>query len=78
MPPAWASAGDLDFDGSAVSASVSIGARPDGGFGLAVELDVHVPALDHATAESLVADAHHVYPYANATRGNIEVALSVV
>jgi organic hydroperoxide reductase OsmC/OhrA len=53
---------NLDVDGSEVSASVSIGARPDGGFGLAVELDVHVPALDRATAESLVADAHQVCP----------------
>jgi Ohr subfamily peroxiredoxin len=69
---------DLDVDGSEVSASVSIGARPDGGFGLAVELDVHVPALDQATAESVVADAHQVCPYSNATRGNIEVALTVV
>jgi lipoyl-dependent peroxiredoxin len=69
---------DLDVDGSEVSASVSIGARPDGSFGLAVELDVHVPALDQATAESVVADAHQVCPYSNATRGNVEVALTVV
>jgi lipoyl-dependent peroxiredoxin len=68
----------LDVDGSEVSASVSIGARPDGGFGLAVELDVHVPALDQATAESVAADAHQVCPYSNATRGNIEVTLTVV
>jgi lipoyl-dependent peroxiredoxin len=37
-----------------------------------------VPALDQATAESVVADAHQVCPYSNATRGNIEVALTVV
>jgi Ohr subfamily peroxiredoxin len=69
---------DLDVDGSEVSASVGIGALPNGGFGLAVELDVHVPALDQATAESVVADAHQVCPYSNATRGNIDVALRVV
>jgi lipoyl-dependent peroxiredoxin len=68
----------LDVDGSEVSASVSIGALASGAFGLAVELDVHVPALDHATAESLVADAHRVCPYSNATRGNIPVTLTVV
>jgi Ohr subfamily peroxiredoxin len=68
----------VDVDGSEVSASVSIGATPEGGFGLAVELDVHVPALDQATAESVAADAHQVCPYSNATRGNIEVKLTVV
>jgi Ohr subfamily peroxiredoxin len=68
----------LDVDGSEVSASVGIGALPDGGFGLAVELDVHLPALDLATAQSLAADAHQVCPYSNATRGNIEVTLTVV
>lgn len=61
-----------------MSASVGIGTRPDGGFGLQVALDVHAPALDAATAESLVAKAHEVCPYSNATRGNIEVTLTVV
>ncbi|MGH9210226.1 MAG: organic hydroperoxide resistance protein [Acidimicrobiales bacterium] len=68
----------LDVSGSEVSASVGIGATPEGGFGLTVELDVHAPALDHPTAEALVADAHTVCPYSNATRGNIEVTLTVV
>jgi osmotically inducible protein OsmC len=45
----------LDVSGSEVSASVSIGATDNGGFGLAVELDVAVPALDRAAAEALVA-----------------------
>ncbi len=49
-----------------------------GGFGLAVELDVQVPNLDRATAEAVVASAHEVCPYSNATRGNIDVALNVV
>jgi osmotically inducible protein OsmC len=69
---------DLDVDGSEVSASVGIGALANGGFGLTVELDVHVPALDKATAESLAAEAHQVCPYSNATRGNIDVTLTVV
>jgi Ohr subfamily peroxiredoxin len=68
----------VDVDGSEVSASVSIGATPQGGFGLAVELDVHIPGLDQETAEAVTADAHQVCPYSNATRGNIEVALAVV
>lgn len=58
----------------AVTAKVAIG--PAGaGFGLAVELVVDVPELDKATAEALVATAHQVCPYSNATRGNIAVDL---
>jgi Ohr subfamily peroxiredoxin len=68
----------LDATGSEVSASVSIGSLPSGGFGLAVELDVHTPNLEQSVAEELVAKAHEVCPYSNATRGNIEVALRVV
>ena len=68
----------LDVTGTEVSASVSIGADDNGGFGLAVELDVSVPALDRAAAEDLVAKAHQVCPYSNATRGNIEVKLTVL
>ena len=67
-----------DLTGSEVSASVSIGTLDSGGFGLAVELDVHAPNLDHDTALALAHKAHEVCPYSNATRGNIEVALSVV
>jgi Ohr subfamily peroxiredoxin len=68
----------LDVTGTEVSASVGIGMTDAGGFGLAVELDVHAPALDRAVAEDLVAKAHQVCPYSNATRGNIEVTLTVV
>ena len=69
----------LDVNGTEVSASVGIGALDDGGFGLAVELDVQVPNLSTASdAEALVAKAHEVCPYSNATRGNIEVTLTVV
>jgi Ohr subfamily peroxiredoxin len=67
-----------DLTGSAVSASVGIGALESGGFGLAVELDVHIPNLDHDAALALVERAHEVCPYSNATRGNIEVTLSVI
>jgi lipoyl-dependent peroxiredoxin len=66
-----------DATGTEVSASVSIGTLDSGGFGLAVELDVSVPNADRATAESLVASAHEVCPYSNATRGNIKVDLVV-
>jgi lipoyl-dependent peroxiredoxin len=73
-----AAADKLDTTGTEVSASVSIGMLASGGFGLAVELDVHAPALERSVAEALVAKAHEVCPYSNATRGNIEVKLTVV
>ncbi len=68
----------VDTTGTEVSAAVSIGTLDNGGFGLAVELDVSVPAADRDTAEAVVAKAHQVCPYSNATRGNIDVALVVV
>ena len=67
-----------DLTGTEVSASVSIGALSGIGFGLAVELDVHVPSLEHAAAVALVERAHQVCPYSNATRGNVEVTLKVI
>jgi lipoyl-dependent peroxiredoxin len=73
-----ASQGKLDVTDSEVSASVGIGASEGGGFALTVQLAVHTPNLDRATAETLVARAHEVCPYSNATRGNIPVTLAVV
>jgi osmotically inducible protein OsmC len=67
-----------DVGGTEVSASVSIGSLDNGGFGLAVELDVHAPNLSADDAERLVARAHEVCPYSNATRGNIDVTLTIV
>jgi Ohr subfamily peroxiredoxin len=67
-----------DVTGTEVSASVGIGMLDNGGFGLEVQLDVHAPAMDQATAEAAVAKAHEVCPYSNATRGNIDVTLTVV
>ena len=60
-----------------VTAKVSIGQLENGGFGLAVELDVNVPGVSLEEAQSLVEQAHQVCPYSNATRNNIEVQLAV-
>ncbi len=63
-----------------IKAEVSIGpmtGKP-GAFGIAVVMAVSVPGMDRAAAEQLVAKAHEVCPYSNATRGNIDVALTVV
>lgn len=59
-----------------VTAKVGIGPDGSGGFQLAVELAAHIPGVEQAVAEQLVAAAHQICPYSNATRGNIEVALT--
>ncbi len=69
---------DADTSASEVTGRVTIGTIGNGGFGLAVELDVHIPGVDEATARKIVDAAHEVCPYSNATRGNIEVTLKVV
>lgn len=68
----------VDTAGSTVTARVTIGTADGGAFGLAVELDVHIPDVDDATTATLIAAAHEVCPYSNATRGNIEVTLAAV
>ena len=60
-----------------IDASVSIGPI-EHGFGISAELKVHIPGFEREAAENLVEAAHQVCPYSNATRGNIEVTLSVV
>ena len=63
-----------------ITADVSIGpmtGKP-GAFGIAVSMAVSVPGMDRTAAEALVAAAHEVCPYSNATRGNVDVVLTVV
>ncbi|MBM0276503.1 organic hydroperoxide resistance protein [Micromonospora sp. STR1s_6] len=66
-----------DVTGSVVGAEVGIGPNGSGGFGLTVRLVVDLPAVPREAAEQLVEQAHQVCPYSNATRGNIDVALTV-
>ena len=61
---------------SSVEAIVGFGPIP-GGFGLQVELRVYIPELDKDTSVKLVDAAHHVCPYSNVTRDNIQVVLTV-
>ena len=67
----------LDASGSRITSKVGIGPTGHGGFGLAVALDLHAPDLTAAQAAELMARAHERCPYSVATRGNIDVALSV-
>jgi Ohr subfamily peroxiredoxin len=62
-----------------INSSVDFGPLANGapGFGIAVALEVHIPGVDRAKAEELVREAHIVCPYSNATRGNIDVTLTV-
>jgi len=66
-------------DDAKVTATVAFGPRDDGeGFGIDVALAVSIPGLDKAKAKSLVDKAHVVCPYSHATKGSLDVKLSVV
>ncbi len=62
-----------------ITSEVSIGPMTGkaGAFNIAVAMQVSVPGMDRAAAEELVAAAHQVCPYSNATRGNVDVTLTV-
>jgi Ohr subfamily peroxiredoxin len=61
-----------------VKATADVGIGPIAtGFGIQVALKISIPGMDPAKAQELVNAAHVVCPYSNATRGNIDVNLSV-
>jgi Ohr subfamily peroxiredoxin len=62
---------------TAIDAEVDLGPTSLG-YGISVRLNIKVPGLDRAKAEQLVAEAHKVCPYSNATRNNIDVKINVV
>ena len=64
--------------GTQVTATVGIGPRSEGGFGITADLEVSLPGLDRSDAERLVEAAHQICPYSNATRNNVDVGLTVV
>ncbi|HEY8381829.1 MAG TPA: organic hydroperoxide resistance protein [Microvirga sp.] len=64
-------------DEATVTAKVGIGPRSEGGFGITADLTVSLPGIERSQAEALVEKAHHVCPYSNATRGNVDVGLSI-
>jgi lipoyl-dependent peroxiredoxin len=67
----------IDVSESAVTARVGLGAKDDY-FNIAVEIEVEISNVEHGLARDLAEKAHHVCPYSNATRGNVEVTLKVV
>jgi Ohr subfamily peroxiredoxin len=67
-------------DDAQIDASVSFGENANEGaigYNIAVELKVTIPGFDRAQAEDLVHKAHQVCPYSNATRGNVDVKLTI-
>jgi Ohr subfamily peroxiredoxin len=62
---------------TSIDATVGIGQIPQG-FGIEVQLAVTVPGVDRAVAQSVIDKAHQVCPYSNATRGNVEVTITLV
>jgi len=61
---------------ASINATVGIGKIP-AGFGIEVQMVVNLPGMDRAVAQALVNKAHEVCPYSNATRGNIEVSITL-
>lgn len=59
-----------------VDAEVDLGTIPDA-YGIAVRMTIHLPGMDRDAAQKLVDAAHQVCPYSNATRGNIDVTLTL-
>jgi len=67
----------LDLADSRVTAQVGIGPADGGGFGLTVAMNLDAPNIAHDDAQALMVRAHELCPYSRATRGNVDVTLSV-
>jgi Ohr subfamily peroxiredoxin len=74
---AVARAKKITLTDTAVTADIGIGPNGQGGYQLSATIEVELPGVDEATANELLDAAHQVCPYSNATRGNIEVQLSL-
>ncbi|AEI37442.1 MAG: organic hydroperoxide resistance protein [Zymomonas mobilis subsp. pomaceae] len=61
-----------------VEATIGIGPRSEGGFGITADLAIHLPGVPKEDAQKLVEAAHQVCPYSNATRNNVNVGLKIV
>lgn len=64
-------------DNTSIEGSVGLGPIPNG-FGIEVELKIAVPGMERGKVQELVDKAHIVCPYSNATRGNVDVTLTLV
>ena len=64
-------------EGATVTATIGIGPRSEGGFGITAELDIYLPGLPEADAMQLVEATHGICPYSNAIKASVDVALKV-
>ncbi|MCD7107668.1 organic hydroperoxide resistance protein [Rhizobium sp. DKSPLA3] len=64
-------------DGSTVAATIGIGPRSEGGFGITAALDVYLPGLDDADAQTLVEVTHGICPYSNAIKASVDVDFTI-
>ena len=67
----------IDLTDTAITVDVGIGKRDAGGFGLTVTIEAEIPTVDDDRARELLEAAHQVCPYSHATRGNVDVTLTV-
>jgi osmotically inducible protein OsmC len=67
----------VKLEDSAVGGRVKIGPNGEGGYHLSVLLEVVLPGIEAEQAQALADAAHQVCPYSNATRGNIDVTITV-
>lgn len=68
----------VQLSGARIDATVGIGPREGGGFGLTVRLDASMPGLPREQALKLLEAADAVCPYSNAIRGNVDVTLALI
>ncbi|WP_433290876.1 organic hydroperoxide resistance protein [Actinoplanes sp. CA-030573] len=62
---------------TAVTIDIGVGPNDQGGYQLQATIEAEIPSVDQATARRLLEQAHQLCPYSNATRGNIEVTLTL-
>jgi Ohr subfamily peroxiredoxin len=60
-------------EGSTVTATIGVGPRSEGGFGITAELDVYLPGLSEADAKALVEATHETCPYSNAIKASVDI-----
>ena len=72
-----ASAQKVTLTDTAITVDVGIGPLPSGGFGLSVAIEAELPGQSEEQATALLEAAHQLCPYSNATRGNVEVQLTL-
>lgn len=60
-------------EGTTATATIGIGPRSEGGFGITAELDVYLPGMAEADARKLVDTTHRICPYSNAIKASVEV-----